>query len=75
MLKKVLALTLLLALLAGCAAMRSLSTEVSSYGEWPAGRQPGSYAFERLPSQQARATETELLELSLIHISEPTRPY
>ena len=49
-------------LLAGCAAMRSLSTEVSSYGEWPAERRPGTYAFERLPSQQARAAETELLE-------------
>ena len=29
-------------LLAGCAAMRSLSTEVSSYGEWPAERRPGT---------------------------------
>lgn len=48
--------------LAGCAAMRDLSTEVSSYGEWPAGRAPGSYAFERLPSQQAQAAQTEALE-------------
>jgi hypothetical protein len=48
--------------LAGCAAMRSISFDVSSYGEWPAGRSPGSYAFERLPSQQARAAETALLE-------------
>ncbi len=48
--------------LAGCAAMRSISFDVSSFGEWPAGRQPGSYAFERLPSQQARAAETALLE-------------
>lgn len=49
-------------LLAGCAAMNSLSTEVSSFGEWPAGRKPGSYAFERLPSQQARAAESDALE-------------
>lgn len=49
-------------LLAGCAAMRTLSTEVSSYGEWPADRKPGSYAFERLPSQQARAAESDALE-------------
>ena len=46
----------------GCAALNSVSSEVSSYGEWPAERKAGSYAFERLPSQQARAAETELLE-------------
>lgn len=50
--------------LAGCAGLRTLSTEVSSYGEWPAERKPGSYAFERLPSQQARAEEAQLLEVN-----------
>lgn len=50
------------ALLAGCATLGTLDAEVSSYGEWPAGRAPGTYAFERLPSQQARAAETEALE-------------
>ena len=50
------------AVLAGCAGMRSVSSEVSSYGEWPEGRAPGSYAFERLPSQQAQAAEAERLE-------------
>jgi hypothetical protein len=49
-------------LLSGCAAMRSVSSEVSSFGEWPSDRRPGTYAFERLPSQQARAAETEALE-------------
>lgn len=48
--------------LGGCAAMRSVSAEVSTFGEWPAGRKPGSYAFERLPSQQARAPEMQELE-------------
>jgi len=38
--------------LTGCAALKSVSSEVSSYGTWPAGRAPGSYTFERLPSQQ-----------------------
>jgi hypothetical protein len=52
------------ALLGGCAALRSVSSDVSSYGEWPAGRKPGAYAFERLPSQQARAAESEQLESS-----------
>jgi hypothetical protein len=40
-------------LLAGCSSLRTLSSEVRSYGEWPAGRTPGTYAFDRLPSQQA----------------------
>ncbi|MDQ2778031.1 MAG: DUF4136 domain-containing protein [Pseudomonadota bacterium] len=50
------------ALLAGCAGLNSVSNQVSSYGEWPQGRQPGSFAFERLPSQQALAEQTEVLE-------------
>jgi hypothetical protein len=49
-------------LLSGCAALSSVSSEVSSYGEWPAGRTPGTYAFERLPSQQALAAESAALE-------------
>ena len=28
--------------------------DVTSYGHWPAGRTPGTYAFDRLPSQQAQ---------------------
>ncbi|MDP3085952.1 MAG: DUF4136 domain-containing protein [Rubrivivax sp.] len=50
------------ALGAGCAGLRSLSCEVSTFGDWPAGRQPGSYAFDRLPSQQARAEATGRIE-------------
>lgn len=42
------------ALATGCAAFNSLSNEVSTYGNWPAQRQPGSYAFEQLPSQVER---------------------
>ncbi|MBK1688274.1 DUF4136 domain-containing protein [Rubrivivax gelatinosus] len=52
------------ALLAGCAGLNSVTADVSSYGSWPAERAPGSYAFDRLPSQQARAAETERLELA-----------
>ena len=48
--------------LGGCAAMRSLSSDVSTYGDWPAERAPGRYAFERLPSQQARAETMQALE-------------
>ena len=52
------------ALLAGCASFHQVSAEVSSFGEWPAGRLAGTYAFERLPSQQQtgqRAAEAEAL--------------
>ncbi len=51
------------ALLSGCAGLNAVTADVSSYGPWPEGRAPGSYAFDRLPSQQARAAETERLEL------------
>jgi hypothetical protein len=61
MLKPMLLITLALAL-GGCAAMHNLNSEVSTYSQWPAGRQPASYAFERLPSQQAHADEQQLLE-------------
>jgi hypothetical protein len=50
------------ATLAGCAAMSSVTSDVSSYGTWPAGRAPGSFAFERLPSQQAQGERQGQLE-------------
>ena len=51
-----------LALLSGCAAVNTLSVDVASFGDWPTGRAPGRYAFDRLPSQQARADEAQVLE-------------
>ena len=38
--------------LAGCAGPYTVSADVSSYGNWPADRKPGTYAYDRLPSQQ-----------------------
>ncbi len=49
-------------LLAGCAGLDTLRSEVASFGEWPADRRPGTYAFERLPSQQAQAAFQNALE-------------
>jgi hypothetical protein len=49
-------------LLVGCAALDTVTSEVATYGEWPAGRAPGRYAFERLPSQQAHAARQAELE-------------
>ncbi len=58
----VLATALAAVLITGCAGISTLRSEVSSFGEWPAGRTPGTYAFERLPSQQARADLQDRLE-------------
>ena len=41
--------------LSGCAALNQLTSEVTSFGQWPSGRAPGSYFIERLPSQAAQA--------------------
>lgn len=51
-------------LLTGCANLDSLRSEVSSYGDWPPSRQPGIYAFERLPSQQTQAALQSALEIA-----------
>lgn len=40
-------------MLSGCAALNTVTSEVSTYGDWPAGRPAGTYVLERLPSQQA----------------------
>jgi len=48
-------------LLSGCAATR-LDANVNTHGQWPVGRAPGSFAFERLPSQMAQAQEQDRLE-------------
>ena len=50
------------AALGGCAGMNQLSSDVSTFSQWPAQRKPGSYAFERLPSQQANPDQQRTLE-------------
>lgn len=50
------------ALLAGCAGLNTVQGDLSTWGEWPAGRAPARYAFDRLPSQQDRLADTERLE-------------
>ena len=56
-LKRTSVVLLCLALLGGCASLRNVTSDVSSFGEWPDGRKAGTFAFERLPSQVARADE------------------
>ena len=48
--------------LSGCASFNQLNNEVSTYGPWPAERQPASFVFERLPSQQAHPQRQQMLE-------------
>lgn len=58
-----LAITLVAAAaLGGCASLNALSSDVSTFGEWPAGRAPDTYTFERLPSQQAQPEKQQRLE-------------
>ena len=52
--------------IAGCATTRTLSTQVSSYGSWPASRKPSSYAFDRLPSQMAQPMEQDRIEAAAL---------
>src|SRR5690349_21906648 len=48
--------------LGGCASMRNFDSDVSTYSRWPADRKPATYAFERLPSQEARPEQQQRLE-------------
>jgi hypothetical protein len=48
--------------LGGCAAMNQITVDVASFGSWPAGRAPGSFAFERLLSQAQGSVEQLRLE-------------
>lgn len=57
-----LAALVLVGLLAACASLNTLHAQVASYGTWPTQRSPGTYAFERLPSQEARADQQQRLE-------------
>lgn len=45
--------------LAGCASLNQITSEVQSFGQWPADRKPGRYFIERLPSQMAPAGQQD----------------
>lgn len=59
---KTLASLAAVAALAGCASLNTIDSNVSAFSRWPAGRAPATYAFERLPSQQAHPQQTQMLE-------------
>jgi hypothetical protein len=55
-------LVLAAATLGGCASLDRVDSEVTSHSKWPPERRPGTYAFERLPSQQANPQRAQVLE-------------
>jgi hypothetical protein len=59
---RTLSAALLAATLAGCAALNTVQADLSTWGDWPQDRAPGTYAFDHLPSQLARPDETARLE-------------
>lgn len=46
--------------LSACSGPYAVSADVASFGQWPAGRSAGTYAFDRLPSQQQSKRQAEL---------------
>lgn len=48
--------------MAGCSTVRLVESDVRSYTQWPESRQPGTFTFERLPSQQANPQAQAKLE-------------
>jgi len=50
------------ALLAGCASLHTVDTSVATFGAWPADAAPGTYAFDRLPSQERNPQRQQALE-------------
>jgi hypothetical protein len=59
---RTIAAALAAAALAGCASLNNVESDVTSFSRWPAGRSPSTYAFERLPSQQAQPQQAQMLE-------------
>ena len=52
--------------LAGCASLNTLTSDVQSFGQWPTVRKPGTFVFERLPSQQVGADVQQILETAAL---------
>jgi hypothetical protein len=67
---RTIAAALAAAALAGCASLNNVESDVSSFSRWPAGRTPSTYAFERLPSQQANPQQAQVLEDTARHAVE-----
>jgi hypothetical protein len=53
-------------MLAGCASVRLVESDVTSHSRWPAGRAPATFTFERLPSQQAHPEVQSRIEAAAL---------
>lgn len=62
MITRTFACVALAAVLSGCGTLNGIDSDVSSFSRWPNGRAPATYAFERLPSQQSKPQQSQLLE-------------
>lgn len=51
--------------LSGCAAT-SITSQVQSFGQWPQGRKPSTFAFDVLPSQQAQLVSLDKLQAAAL---------
>lgn len=60
--RRLLLVTAAAAALTACSGPYTVSAEVKSFGQWPQARAAGSYAFDRLPSQQGNKRQDELEE-------------
>ena len=48
------------AALSACSGPYHVAADAKSFGQWPDGRAAGTYAFDRLPSQQGNKRQDEL---------------
>ena len=60
--KRAVASLIAAAMLSGCASLYDIDADVSTFSRWPSGRGAATYAFERLPSQQAQPQQAQMLE-------------
>ncbi len=52
--------------LAACGGVPQITSEVSSFPQWPVQRAPGRYVFDRLPSQDAKPERQATLEAACL---------
>jgi hypothetical protein len=57
--RRLILITAAAAALTACTGPYTVSADVATYGNWPAGRSAGTFAFERLPSQQQSEEATK----------------
>ena len=62
MMQRALSILVTAVALTACSGLHELSSDVSTFSQWPADRKPSTYTFERLPSQEQNPQQMQLLE-------------